>query len=83
MGVWALMVILLGMSASFSGWWLATSILQSEWWKNFASFFGLGYYCLSRRDSSGIEVHRDPAGDQTVRSSESLLTPERSKHPRR
>ena len=43
MGVWALMVILLGMSASFSGWWLATSILQSEWWKNFASFFGLGY----------------------------------------
>lgn len=43
MGVWALMVILLGMSASFSGWWLATSILQSEWWKNFASFFGLSY----------------------------------------
>lgn len=43
MGVWALTVILLGMSASFSGWWLATSILQSEWWKNFASFFGLGY----------------------------------------
>ena len=43
MGVWALMVILLGMSASFSGWWLATSILQSEWWKDFASFFGLGY----------------------------------------
>lgn len=43
MGVWALMVILLGMSASFSGWWLAISILQSEWWKNFASFFGLGY----------------------------------------
>ena len=43
MGVWALMVILLGMSASFSGWWLAPSILQSEWWKNFASFFGLGY----------------------------------------
>lgn len=43
MGVWALTVILLGMSASFSGWWLATSILQSEWWKDFASFFGLGY----------------------------------------
>ena len=43
MGVWALLVILLGMSASFSGWWLATSILQSEWWKNFASFFGLSY----------------------------------------
>ncbi|MBD9232202.1 MAG: serine/threonine protein kinase, partial [Rothia mucilaginosa] len=43
MGVWALLVILLGMSASFGGWWLATSILQSEWWKNFTSFFGLGY----------------------------------------
>ena len=37
-GGWALALILMGMGASFTGWWLATSLVQSEWWRNFEAF---------------------------------------------
>ena len=37
-GVWALALILMGMGASFTGWWLASSLVQSEWWRNFEAF---------------------------------------------
>lgn len=37
-GGWALALILMGMGASFTGWWLASSLVQSEWWRNFEAF---------------------------------------------
>ena len=37
-GGWALALILMGMGASFTGWWFATSLVQSEWWRNFEAF---------------------------------------------
>ena len=37
-GGWALVLILLGMGSSFTGWWLATSLVQSQWWRNIEAF---------------------------------------------
>lgn len=37
-GGWALALILLGMGSSFTGWWLATSLVQSQWWRNIEAF---------------------------------------------
>ena len=37
-GGWALALILLGMGSSFTGWWLATSLVQSQWWRNVEAF---------------------------------------------
>jgi non-specific serine/threonine protein kinase len=37
-GGWALALILMGMGASFTGWWLATSLVQSAWWRNIEAF---------------------------------------------
>ena len=37
-GGWALALILMGIGASFTGWWLASSLVQSEWWRNFEAF---------------------------------------------
>lgn len=37
-GGWALALILMGMGASFTGWWLATSLVQSAWWRNVEAF---------------------------------------------
>ena len=37
-GGWALALILMGMGASFTGWWLATSLVQSQWWHNIEAF---------------------------------------------
>lgn len=41
-GVWALAVIMMGVSASFTGWWAATSVLQSAWWQGLSGLFGAG-----------------------------------------
>ena len=36
----ALVVVVLFMAAGFTGWMLATSVLQAAWWQDFSRLFG-------------------------------------------